>query len=194
MNMPTETDASSITFEFSEEDFDAFQIYFLTNSTSNRKRTRLWQVASGFFGSLLPLGMGIFLLSSIEPTDATVATVFAGVAIAWGIAYGVFVVFFLPNHSRKSTLRRLKKFYVAHKVDLGYGERMLRIVGDALECEWPRGRSEIEIAKMMEPAETDLHVFFFMDEAQAFIVPKKKVTHGEVSAFVAEFRRVHAAR
>lgn len=192
--MATEAGTTTISFDFSEEDFDAFQIYFLTNSTFNRKRTRLWQVVSGFFGSLLPLAMGILLLSRIEPADAMVIEILAGVAIAWGIGYGLFVLFFLANHSRKSTLRRLKKFYAAHNVDLGYGERTLRIVGDSLECDWPRGRSEMAIAKMIEPAETELHVFSFMDEAQAFIVPKKKVRHGDVSTFVAEFRRAHAGR
>ncbi len=179
-----------LAYDYDEDDFDAFQNYFFWHSSFNRRRMLLWQLAAGFGGSVLPLAVGIFLIANRHSFTSLVSPVVTFIAIVWGAGYGVYALFFLREHMRKSTLKRTKKFHAAHSVDPGYGKRRLRIENDSIVSEWPLGNGTLTIAKMKEPIETDTHIFFFIDGAQALIVPKRKISEGNVESFVKEFVRI----
>ena len=181
----------TVTFDYQEQDYDAFQTYFLSTAPYNRKLIRKWRIMCVLI-SALSFSMGVFWIVLGFVGDGGWTAAFAYGAILYGLGFGSYAFMWLPAQIRRASLRRIKKLRNKLGADARYGERSVTVRGDTFVCAFPNGATELKIQSMPEPVLTETHCFFLVDQASAYVVPLGGTLNGDLDALIARFRQVRA--
>lgn len=184
---------STLTFRFEEDDLEAFQRFFWRTSRFVQRRMKRARLMFGVLAVVFLLAGSYQMLSGKvsrygDDANSQLGSIFIG----FGVVEAIICVS-IPSISLRSTIRQNNRFMKEHGLERQFGSRTLRIDGDVVEHTYSMGTNRHKIADMLPPALTDMHCFFMLTEASAIVVPKTKITAGNLDALLAEFRRVQAA-
>ena len=162
-----------IEYQFGEADLLAFSEYHVAHSTPNRevrrRQTYGYAVLLAVFGLILLLFGGTAL------------------AIAFLLLGPPWIVYW-PWRVKQVQRRQLLARYREAKNPALDVPVVLSVDEEGLTCVSSTSRSRMSFAAVQRVADTPDHVFVYLGPEQAFIVPRRRVSRGDVDIFVQELR------
>ena len=149
-------------------------------------RTTVWSPRATIKGGAVLLIIVTLLLAVTD--DLAIGNFAIAVAgcTAWTIFYRPLALWIL--------YRKARALYAPGKNKCLLGRHSLDVADDALHETSEGGTDEVQFAAIERVAEDSTHVFIYLSAMTAHIVPKSKVTGGDLAGFLAELRsRIAAA-
>lgn len=150
------------TYNFTIEDWMAFQKHYLDNSTQFRRTRIATQL-------MLPVIFSIFIIfdlvkGQVRPTSIAVFAVISG----------LFAVFY-PKRLYNRTLSRMRKMVLEGDNTGLLGEHTVEMTEDCIQIQHPQSEQKITWAGIKKAEETDHHIFLFTSGVAGIIIPKEKL-------------------
>jgi hypothetical protein len=162
-----------IEYQLGEEDLLAFSEYHLAHSPSNREVRR--RKTYGY-----AVLLAVFCLILLLFGGRALAIAFLVLGPPW-IAYWPWRVKQVQRRQLLARYREAKNPALDVPVVLG-------VDGDVLTCVTSASQSRMSCAAVQRVADTLDHVFVYLGPEQALIVPRRRVSRGDVDIFVQELR------
>ncbi len=174
--IPTEDVATTIHYEMTQQDLEAFQWYYFHHSPTLRRQQRNTRMIVTVFAPCLAL----LVLPVLFRNDMNYA-----VSIPILIVYAILIFILYPQVVKWQYKRNVRKLLIEGPAKSFPRKCTLRLHPNSIETQSQIGRNTIHWSAIEQIATTNEHLFMFMNTASAVIVPKRAFeTDEEYVAFL----------
>ena len=166
-------------YRFEEGDLLAFLDYHMQHSEAARDIRRRQTYGYAFLFVIFGLVFWFFG----EAALAIAFLVLGPVWIAWW-----------PARSRQIYRKQALKMYREGQNPLFEGPHVLKLDDAGLVATTPKAEARFALTSVQRVVDTREYVFIYLGAMQAFIVPRRQVSRGDVTAFAAQLQRLIGAR
>ena len=156
-------------FEQREDDLIAYNLLFMSNSTSQRR---------GFWLARLTLPAVAILLAAytllVRPERLGGTLVISVLAVAWFLWWPSF---------RRASAAGLVRRLVRERSNAAYlGEHTVTIDDETIRCEYPGGRSEVRWSGIVDRLEDDRLLLLYQSSFPVLLFPKDRIEPAVIDA------------
>ena len=160
-------------YRFEESDLLAFLDYHMQHSEAAREIRRRQTYGYAFLFAVFGLVLWFF-------GDVALAIAFLVLGPVW--------IAWWPARSRQIYRKQALAMYREGQNPMFEGPHVLRLEDAGLVATTPKAEARIALTSIQRIAETADYVFVYVGALQAFIVPRRRVSRGDVDIFVQQVR------